>query len=89
MIYTLYSPSAGGYFTSSRISLMLSTPLFEAASISMITPAATKSAKRINTTLEMTYKVSELSFMNMVTFLACPTSTTQVMAIHALLTSTT
>lgn len=37
----------------------------------------------------MTYKVSEHSFMNMVTFLACPTFTTQAMVMHALLRSTT
>ena len=35
MIYTLYFPSVGRYATSSRISRILSTPLFEAASISI------------------------------------------------------
>ena len=35
MIYTLLRPFTGGYFTLSRSSRMLSTPLFDAASISM------------------------------------------------------
>jgi len=35
-MYTLYLPSVGGYFTSSTISLILSTLLLLAASISII-----------------------------------------------------
>jgi len=35
IIYTLYFPCAGEYCTSSTISLILSTPLFDAASISI------------------------------------------------------
>ncbi len=43
MMYTLYLPSVGEYLTSSTISLTFSTPLFDAASISitfMEVPAA-------------------------------------------------